>query len=443
MSGGGGVPGSPATISVGGAIYASPHAVRNSPLNSSLRRNSPQLAHVRNSPVPDRHLLQQQASPHHYPPHSPPMHNSPSAYSYTSPGAGGGYPSPHHHASPSHHHAPHSPAQSSSHSSFRLGAPSSPAPPHHHQMMAGGSPQPPQTLALSHTASPSSVSLRQRAALQSSSQQYPQQIPDSPQINGVSTATAAAGDSPLLRRIQQQQQGNVGGGTGLVRLQDSPRLKDNSSHSSPSLKSANGQGSTSSNKIKCVFIGDGAVGKTSLIISYTTNGYPNEYVPTAMDTYHAVVHVDDQPLTLELCDTPGQDDFDTLRPLVYPQADVFLLCFSVVLPSSFHNVREKWIPELKTHGGKVPVVLVGTQSDLREDAKTLVQLRQNKEHPIPEQEAKKLAQTLGCELYIECSSLTQKNLKEVFDNAIVVGLGFRRNRERKMNKKKKKLCLIL
>jgi small GTP-binding protein len=55
-----------------------------------------------------------------------------------------------------------------------------------------------------------------------------------------------------------------------------------------------------------VFIGDGAVGKTSLIISYTTNGYPNEYVPTAMDTYHAVVHVDDQPLTLELCDTPGQ-----------------------------------------------------------------------------------------------------------------------------------------
>lgn len=62
----------------------------------------------------------------------------------------------------------------------------------------------------------------------------------------------------------------------------------------------------SSNKIKCVFIGDGAVGKTSLIISYTTNGYPNEYIPTAMDTYHAVVHVDDQPLTLELCDTPGQ-----------------------------------------------------------------------------------------------------------------------------------------
>ena len=62
-------------------------------------------------------------------------------------------------------------------------------------------------------------------------------------------------------------------------------------------------------------------------------------VDQAIDTYHAVVHVDGQPLTLELCDTPGQDDFDTLRPLVYPNTDVFLLCFSVVMPSTFQNVR--------------------------------------------------------------------------------------------------------
>ena len=37
----------------------------------------------------------------------------------------------------------------------------------------------------------------------------------------------------------------------------------------------------------------------------------------------------------------GQEDYDRLRPLSYPQTDVFLVCFSVVSPSSFENVREK------------------------------------------------------------------------------------------------------
>ena len=48
-----------------------------------------------------------------------------------------------------------------------------------------------------------------------------------------------------------------------------------------------------------------------------------------------------EPYTLGLFDTAGQEDYDRLRPLSYPQTDVFLVCFSVVSPASFENVKEK------------------------------------------------------------------------------------------------------
>ncbi len=80
-------------------------------------------------------------------------------------------------------------------------------------------------------------------------------------------------------------------------------------------------------------------------------------------------------------------------------------------------------------------MLVGTQSDLREDATTLVQLARTKEHPVSESEARRLAAQLGCEGYVESSALTQKNLKEVFDEAIVAGIKGRRRKERRAAKK--------
>ena len=134
-----------------------------------------------------------------------------------------------------------------------------------------------------------------------------------------------------------------------------------------------------------------------------------------------------------------QDDFDSLRPLCYPGTDVFLLCFSVVCPTSFHNVTDKWLPEISAHCPGTPIILVGTQSDLRNDVTMLVELASYNERPVTETDAKHKVKEIGAHSYVECSALTQKNLKDVFDSAIVVALNRGVGRHGKVGKKKGKL----
>ncbi|KAK6486581.1 UNVERIFIED_CONTAM: hypothetical protein FKN15_009229 [Acipenser sinensis] len=170
--------------------------------------------------------------------------------------------------------------------------------------------------------------------------------------------------------------------------------------------------------IKCVVVGDGAVGKTCLLISYTTNAFPKEYIPTVFDNYSAQVTVDGRTISLNLWDTAGQEEYDRLRTLSYPQTNVFVICFSIASPPSYENVKHKWHPEVTHHCPNTPILLVGTKKDLRNDAELLKKLKEQNQTTISQQQGTALARQIHAIKYLECSALNQDGIKEVFAEAV-------------------------
>eukprot|EP01103_Thecamoeba_quadrilineata_P017839 TRINITY_DN64_c0_g1_i1.p1 TRINITY_DN64_c0_g1~~TRINITY_DN64_c0_g1_i1.p1 ORF type:complete len:204 (-),score=25.87 TRINITY_DN64_c0_g1_i1:155-766(-) len=192
--------------------------------------------------------------------------------------------------------------------------------------------------------------------------------------------------------------------------------------------------------IKLVVVGDGAVGKTCLLIAYTSNSFPTEYVPTVFDNYTARVMVEGKTISLGLWDTAGQEDYDRLRPLSYPSTDVFLLCFSLVNATSFANIKIKWLREVRHHCPNSKIILVGTKLDAREDPEFLAKLQTQGIKPVDTQDGENLSKEIGAIKYMECSALNQKGLKNVFDEAIKAIL---RPRKAPPAKKKNEGCVLL
>lgn len=160
-----------------------------------------------------------------------------------------------------------------------------------------------------------------------------------------------------------------------------------------------------------------------MLISYINNCFPGEYIPTVFDNYSAIVSFNSQPFELGLWDTAGQEDYDRLRPLSYSQTDCFLIAFSICCPWALDNIKHKWHPEIRHHCPNVPFIVVGTKLDLRDDPDTLERLKENRLKCITYEQGKKLADELGAAAYVECSALTQRGLKEVFEKVYCAVVG--------------------
>ena len=117
-----------------------------------------------------------------------------------------------------------------------------------------------------------------------------------------------------------------------------------------------------------------------------------------------------------------QEEYDRLRILAYPGTDVFLVCFSVMSQTSLQNVVETWVPELRHQAPRAPLILVGTKTDLRDNTAALQELQKKRQRPVTFEDGQKFAKKHKFDAHVECSALTQKGLKNVFDEAILAVL---------------------
>ncbi|KIO31557.1 hypothetical protein M407DRAFT_241775 [Tulasnella calospora MUT 4182] len=189
---------------------------------------------------------------------------------------------------------------------------------------------------------------------------------------------------------------------------------------------------------KLVIVGDGACGKTCLLIVFSKGTFPEVYVPTVFENYVADVEVDGKHVELALWDTAGQEDYDRLRPLSYPDSHVILICFAVDSPDSLDNVQEKWISEVHHFCQGLPVILVGCKKDLRRDPKTIDDLKRTGQRPVTSEEGMAVAQKIGAKHYLECSAKTGEGVREVFQYATRAALLSRAKKASKGSK-----CVVL
>ncbi|VVT49921.1 uncharacterized protein SAPINGB_P002510 [Magnusiomyces paraingens] len=155
---------------------------------------------------------------------------------------------------------------------------------------------------------------------------------------------------------------------------------------------------------KIIVLGDGGVGKTALTIQLCMNHFVETYDPTIEDSYRKQVVIDDDPATLEVLDTAGQEEYTALRDQWIREGEGFILVYSITSRSSFTRIKTFFnqIQRVKEDAEPYSVVIVGNKSD------------RNDEREVSTQEGEVLAKELGDIPFFESSAKYNINTETAF-----------------------------
>jgi len=165
-------------------------------------------------------------------------------------------------------------------------------------------------------------------------------------------------------------------------------------------------------EVRVVVVGDEKCGKTTFITRFISNQVPEIYKPTGFDKFFTSKLLEsedpryphDPVVDFTVWDTSGSTSYDSVRPLSYTEADVFIVCFRISDPISLYNVKAHWIGEIRKHS-QSPVVLCGCMSDLRSDPGTVAHLAKIGRSPVTVEQALSSSSQIGACGYVETRSL--------------------------------------
>ena len=164
----------------------------------------------------------------------------------------------------------------------------------------------------------------------------------------------------------------------------------------------NMQDSDYSVPLKVAVLGRSMVGKSALTFRFINNKFPTEHDTTIEDSYSIPAKIDDIQCQLEILDTAGQDDYQTMLDTWINSADGFILVYSIDNKESFESTKTRYdrIMKLK-EGQKVSIVVVGNKCDLED------------KRQVAKEEVENYCNTKKIN-FLEASALNTINVKESF-----------------------------